>query len=78
MNNAESLAEICHFLREQHVLTLCAKHGEDVWCTNCFYFFAQDKMALYLMTEPTTHHAKLMQINSQVVGLLPTSPIKSN
>ncbi|GFN45815.1 YhbP family protein [Candidatus Regiella insecticola] len=74
MNNAESLAEICHFLREQHVLTLCAKCGEDVWCANCFYFFAQDKMALYLMTEPTTHHAKLMQINSQVVGTIANQP----
>ncbi|ELI8383072.1 YhbP family protein [Yersinia enterocolitica] len=74
VNNPDDLTSINRFLRQQHVLTLCAGSGMDMWCANCFYVFDEAKMALYLMTEKHTRHGELMQINPQVVGTIATQP----
>lgn len=74
LNNPDDLAFITRFLRRQHVLTLCAGSGMDMWCANCFYVFDEAQMALYLMTEKHTRHGELMQINPQVVGTIATAP----
>ncbi|ELI8330751.1 YhbP family protein [Yersinia enterocolitica] len=74
VNNPDDLIAITRFLRQQHVLTLCAGSGMDMWCANCFYVFDEAKMALYLMTEKHTRHGGLMQINPQVVGTIATQP----
>ncbi|AWK15182.1 YhbP family protein [Candidatus Fukatsuia symbiotica] len=74
MQNSANLAIICDFLDQQHVLTLCASQAADMWCANCFYLFDQQDMRLYLMTEPTTRHAELMQLNPRVVGTIANQP----
>ncbi|CNK71462.1 Uncharacterized protein conserved in bacteria [Yersinia frederiksenii] len=73
VNNPDDLSIITRFLRRQHVLTLCAGSGMDMWCANCFYVFDEAPMALYLMTEKHTRHGELMQINPQVVGTIATA-----
>ncbi|CNJ01193.1 Uncharacterized protein conserved in bacteria [Yersinia rohdei] len=74
INNPDDLACITRFLRRQHVLTLCAGSGMDIWCANCFYVFDEAQMAVYLMTEKHTRHGELMQKNPQVVGTIATAP----
>jgi uncharacterized protein YhbP (UPF0306 family) len=74
VNSPDDLSMIIRFLRQQHVLTLCAGSGIDMWCANCFYAFDDKQMALYLMTEKHTRHAELMQINPQIVGTIANQP----
>lgn len=76
MINLEDMDTICHFLNQQHVLTLCAGNGLDMWCANCFYVFDQSLMTLNLMTEKHTRHGELMQSNNQIVGTVATQPIE--
>lgn len=70
MTFSQDLAAICRFLRQQHVLTLCASSGEDVWCANCFYVFDESGMSLYVMTQADTRHGALMVQNPRVVGTI--------
>ncbi|MBS0056016.1 YhbP family protein [Yersinia sp. Marseille-Q3913] len=74
VNSPDDLSIIIRFLRQQHVLTLCAGSGMDMWCANCFYVFDDVQMVLYLMTEKQTRHGELMQVNPQVVGTIATQP----
>ncbi|MGP3036050.1 YhbP family protein [Serratia ureilytica] len=68
------LEHIRLFIGKQHVLTLCAGDGLDMWCANCFYVFDAATMALWLMTEPHTRHGGLMLNNSRVVGTIAPKP----
>ncbi|HEJ9148039.1 TPA: YhbP family protein [Serratia marcescens] len=68
------LEHIRLFIGKQHVLTLCAGDGLDMWCANCFYVFDAAAMALWLMTEPHTRHGGLMLNNSRVVGTIAPKP----
>ncbi|CAI0852205.1 Uncharacterized protein conserved in bacteria [Serratia quinivorans] len=74
MNTTEEQQQIAHFLSKQHVLTLCAGNGMDMWCANCFYVFDAERMALWLMTETHTRHGELMLQNSRVVGTIAPKP----
>lgn len=74
MNQTEDQLHIIRFLTKQHVLTLCAGNGLEMWCANCFYVFDAERMALWLMTEPHTRHGGLMQQNGQVVGTVAPQP----
>lgn len=74
MNQTEDRLHIIRFLSKQHVLTLCAGNGLEMWCANCFYVFDAERMALWLMTEPHTRHGGLMQQNSRVVGTIAPQP----
>lgn len=74
MNTTEEQQQIAHFLSKQHVLTLCAGNGLDMWCANCFYVFDAERMVLWLMTETHTHHGELMLQNSRVVGTIAPKP----
>lgn len=74
VNSPDDLSMIIRFLRQQHLLTLCAGSSIDMWCANCFYVFDDKQMALYLMTEKHTRHAELMQINPQIVGTIANQP----
>ncbi|MBB1580321.1 YhbP family protein [Serratia sp. OS31] len=65
---------IVHFLSKQHVLTLCAGNGMDMWCANCFYVFDAERMALWVMTETHTRHGELMLQNAGVVGTIAPKP----
>lgn len=72
MNNPDDVLLINRFLRQQHVLTLCAGSGMDMWCASCFYVFDENQMSLFLMTEKHTRHSELMLINPQVAGTVAT------
>ncbi|ENZ5481173.1 hypothetical protein P805_02999 [Serratia marcescens BIDMC 44] len=74
MNTPEQRQQIADFIGKQHVLTLCAGDGLDMWCANCFYVFDAAAMALWLMTEPHTRHGGLMLNNSRVVGTIAPKP----
>ncbi|BEL92542.1 YhbP family protein [Serratia marcescens] len=74
MNTPEQRQQIADFIGKQHVLTLCAGDGLDMWCANCFYVFDAAAMALWLMTEPHTRHGGLMLNNGQVVGTIAPKP----
>jgi uncharacterized protein YhbP (UPF0306 family) len=74
LNTTEEQQQIAHFLSKQHVLTLCAGNGMDMWCANCFYVFDAERMALWLMTETHTRHGELMLQNSRVVGTIAPKP----
>lgn len=71
---AEDLTAICRFLTKQHVLTLCAGNGIDMWCANCFYVFDESSMALWLLTSPGTRHGSLIQQNPAVAGTIAPQP----
>lgn len=70
MIQSEDQQRIMRFLNKQHVLTLCASNGSEMWSANCFYVFCAERMALWLMTEPHTRHGELMQQNAVVVGTI--------
>lgn len=67
-------SHLIRYLKKQHVLSLCATDGKDMWSANCFYIFDQDSMALWLMTEPDTRHGQLMLANPRVVGTVNGQP----
>ncbi|RLM27281.1 hypothetical protein BIY29_03420 [Brenneria alni] len=60
MNNEEQLHEICNFMSQERVLTLSAAAEGEVWSASCFYHFQKDEMAVYVMSDINTRHAKLM------------------
>ena len=68
------LPHLIRYLKKQHVLSLCAHHGDDMWCASCFYVFDETRMAFWLMTEPATRHGALMQRNPQVAGSINGQP----
>lgn len=68
MSPSESLAAIQRYLKKQHVLSLCCGTADDLWCASCFYVFAPQQMALWIMTEGDTRHGELMQQQSRVAG----------
>ncbi len=74
LNTPEQRQQIADFIGKQHVLTLCAGDGLDMWCANCFYVFDAAAMALWLMTEPHTRHGWLMLNNGRVVGTIAPKP----
>ncbi|PVZ89016.1 hypothetical protein C9426_05810 [Serratia sp. S1B] len=74
MELSEDQQHIIRFLNRQHLLTLCAGNGLDMWCANCFYVFDAPRMALWLMTEPHTRHGTLMQQHRYVVGTIAPQP----
>ncbi|KFB87620.1 UNVERIFIED_ORG: hypothetical protein EOZ59_4239 [Serratia quinivorans] len=74
MKTTEEQQQIVHFLSKQHVLTLCAGNGMDMWCANCFYVLDAENMVLWLMTETHTRHGELMLKNSGVVGTIAPKP----
>lgn len=61
---------ILSYLKKNHVVTLCATAGDDLWCASCFYVADTDAMMLYFLTEPHTRHGILMQQNPQVAGTI--------
>ncbi|WP_343552885.1 YhbP family protein [Pantoea sp.] len=67
-------SHLIRYLKKQHVLSLCATDGKDMWSANCFYLFDQESMAFWLMTEPDTRHGQLMLANPRVAGTVNGQP----
>lgn len=67
-------SHLIRYLKKQHVLSLCASSGDDLWCANCFYIFNEARMAFWLMTEPDTRHGALMLTNPRVAGTVNGQP----
>jgi uncharacterized protein YhbP (UPF0306 family) len=65
---------LIRYLKKQHVLSLCATDGEDMWSANCFYIFNETRMAFWLMTEPDTRHGQLMLANPRIAGTVNGQP----
>lgn len=61
---------ILSYLKKNHVFTLCATAGDDLWCASCFYIADPEAMMLYFLTEPHTRHCTLMQQNPRVAGTI--------
>ncbi|MGK3128535.1 YhbP family protein [Pantoea sp. C8B4] len=67
-------SHLIRYLKKQRALSLCASHGDDLWCANCFYVFDETRMAFWLMTEPDTRHGTLMQAHPRVAGTVNGQP----
>lgn len=59
---------IIRYLKKQHVLSLCCRDEDALWCANCFYVFDEARMAFWLMTETKTRHGMLMAQQPNVAG----------
>ncbi|QHM73717.1 YhbP family protein [Mixta intestinalis] len=68
------VSAIARFLKKQHVLSLCCRDAETLWCANCFYVFDEARMAFWIMTEEKTHHGALMVQHPQVAGTVNGQP----
>ncbi len=64
----DELAHCLNYLAGQHVLTLCARNGDEFWAANCFYALDSENISFWLMTEPSTLHGRLMVASPSVVG----------
>ncbi|XXN63762.1 YhbP family protein [Enterobacter ludwigii] len=67
-------AHLIRYLKKQHVLSLSATYGDELWCANCFYVFDSASMAFWIMTEPDTRHGALMLANPRVAGTVNGQP----
>lgn len=65
---------ICDFIKNNHLLTLCANTHSDLWCASCYYIFDQKKMSLFIMTNEDSHHSQLMMLNKNIVGTIAPQP----
>ena len=61
-------AKVFKYLRDHHVLTLAAAHGDDLWCASCFYVFSEEQRSFFIMTEESTRHGQLMNANPRISG----------
>ncbi|MFD1804404.1 YhbP family protein [Mixta tenebrionis] len=68
------VSAITRFLNQQHVLSLCCRDAEMLWCANCFYVFDEARMAFWIMTEEKTRHGALMAQQPQVAGTINGQP----
>ncbi|WP_173636092.1 YhbP family protein [Paramixta manurensis] len=62
------LNHILGYLKKQHVLSLCGRSEDDLWCANCFYVFNQQQMAFWIMSETHTRHGELLVADPRVAG----------
>jgi uncharacterized protein YhbP (UPF0306 family) len=74
MSENNDLESIRHFMKKNHLLTICARDEEDMWCANCFYVADVESMSLYFMTDSKTRHGGLMVKNNTVVGTIAPQP----
>ncbi len=65
---------ISDFIKNNHLLTLCANAHSDLWCANCYYVFDQKQMSLFIMTSESSHHSQLMMINKNITGTVAPQP----
>lgn len=61
---------ISDFIRQNHLLTLCANFDTDLWCASCYYSFNPKKMSLLIMTSESSHHSQLMMLNKNIAGTI--------
>lgn len=62
------VSAIIRYLKKQHVLSLCCRDDNALWCANCFYVFDETRMVFWLMTETKTRHGTLMTQQPQIAG----------
>lgn len=73
MTSLDSIKLIKQYIGEHHVFTLCTTTSlQDIWCTNCFYWFDERQMQLIFLSEEKTRHAEMMQKNLLVSGAIST------
>ncbi|HCW47844.1 YhbP family protein [Mixta calida] len=68
------VSAIVRYLKKQHVLSLCCRDDDALWCANCFYVFDEARMAFWIMTETETRHGALMAQQPQVAGTINGQP----
>ena len=62
------VSAIIRYLKKQHVLAVCCRNDEALWCASCFYAFDETDMAFWIMTEADTRHGAMMAQQPQVAG----------
>lgn len=73
MISEKQLYEICEFINNERVLTISVASDGDVWSASCFYQFQQEQMAIYLLSDINSRHAKLMLKTPKVSGTIVSS-----
>ncbi|MFQ6371877.1 YhbP family protein [Shewanella sp. YIC-542] len=71
---AEPVSAIIEYLSSQHVLSLCTRDDNGLWCASCFYVFDAEGMHCYLMTGDGSRHTQAMEKTPQVAGTIAGQP----
>ncbi|ECP4459262.1 YhbP family protein [Salmonella enterica] len=70
----DTLTAIGRWLAKQHVVAWCVHHEGELWCANAFYLFDAQNVALYLLTDDKTRHAKMSGACAPVAGTVNGQP----
>lgn len=68
---------IFDFLQEHHVISLAACHDNTVWSASLFYTTTVSNSpvpCLFVLTEPSTQHGKLILQNPEISGTISGQP----
>lgn len=64
------LQDCLAYIQQQHVLTLCCAHQQQLWAAHCFYQLDFRDTALWIMTGSNTRHGQILQLNPKVAGTI--------
>ncbi len=64
----ESLSVISRWLKKQNVVTFCVSNESSIWCANAFFYFDEQRVAFYLLSDPNSRHGKMIGQISPVAG----------
>ncbi len=70
----DNLALINRWLSKQHVVAWCVAQGEDIWCSNAFYWFSPDEMALYILSDEKSRHGVMAGVGARIAGTISGQP----
>lgn len=66
--NSKIPDRIIEYLFSNHILSLAAFHGGQIWPANLFYSFNAGAACLYVMSSENSLHSKLAMANPHVCG----------
>ena len=70
----DTLTAIGRWLAKQSEVTWCVHHEGELWCANAFYLFDAQNVALYLLTDDKTRHARMSGACAPVAGTVNGQP----
>lgn len=67
--NREIDSKVLEFIKEHHVMTICAANAGDIWCANAFYHYCEEESLFIIASDTTTRHMTLA-LNGQKEGII--------
>lgn len=65
---------IAAFLKQNHVVSIAAAAGGDIWSACCFYVPDWEHTRLIVLTSLNTRHGRLMAANPKIAGTVAGQP----